>query len=89
MRLVIVVVGSLHFLRQPVQEELRVVFDENEGFRLGEPSAGRQDRRCRAAGRVNLRIFLQGLLRYREALGLDVLQYSEKPQLFGIKEFVL
>ena len=41
-----------------------------------------------AFGRKQGCILLQGLLHCREALGMDVLQYSEKQQLFGIKEFV-
>lgn len=88
MRLVIVVVGGLHFFRQSVQKKIRVIFDEHKGFCPGEPTAGRQDRRCRAVGRKQGCILLQGLLRCREALGMNVLQYSEKQQLFGIKEFV-
>ena len=85
---VVVVVGGLHFFRQAVQKKICVIFDEHKGFCLGEPTAGHQDRRCRAVGRKQGCILLQGLLRCREALGMDVLQYGEKQQLFGIKEFV-
>ena len=85
---VIVVVSGLHFFRQPVQEKIRIIFDEYEGFRIGQPPASSKDRRCRAVGRKQGCILLQGLLRCREALGMDVLQYGEKQQLFGIKEFI-
>ena len=88
MRLVIVVVGGLHFIRQPVQKKICVIFDEHKGFCLGEPTAGRQNRRCRAFGRKQGCVLLQGLLRCRKALGMDVLQYSEKQQFLGFKEFV-
>ena len=88
MRLVIVVVGGLHFLRQAVQKKICIIFDEHKGFCLGEPTAGSQNRRCRAFGRKQSCVLLQGLLCCREALGMDVLQYSEKQQFLGFKEFV-
>ena len=87
-RLVVVVVGRFHVLRQPMQKKICVLLDEHEGFRLGQPPARRQDRLCRAGGRGKRRILLQGPLRRRKALGMDILQHGEKQQLLGIKEFI-
>ena len=88
MRLVIVVVSRFDLLRQSVQEKLRVIFDEHEGFCLGEPPAGCQNCRSCAVSRKQRRILLQGVLRRRKALGMNILQHSEKQEFLGVKKLV-
>ena len=73
MRFVIVVMDIFDALRQSLQKQLRIVFNENHVASIRQPPADGKNRLCRTLRRRQAVSFAQCMVGYPVKLGMDAL----------------
>ena len=88
MRFVIVVMHVFDILRQSLQKQLRIVFNENHVAGIGQPPADGKNRLCRTLRRRQAVCFAQCMVSHSVKLGVNVLQNREEKHFLGFVEFI-
>ena len=87
-RLVIVVMDVFDILRQSLQKQLRIVFNENHVAGIGQPPANGKNRLCRTLRRWQAVCFAQCMVSHPVKFGVDTFQNREEGHLLGFVEFI-
>ena len=75
-------------LRQSLQKQLCIVFNENHVAGIGHPPADGKDRLCRTLRRRQAVSFTQCMVSHSLKLGVNVLQNREEKHFLGFVEFI-
>ena len=78
MRLVIVVMDIFDVIRQSLQKQLRIVFNENHVAGIGQPPTDGKDSLCRTFRRLQAVRFTQRAVSYSAKFGVNALQNREE-----------
>ncbi len=88
MRFAIVVMDIFDILRQSLQKQLRIVFNENHVAGIGQPPADGKNRLCRTPRCWQAAISVQRLVSHPVKLGVDTFQNRKEGHLLGFVEFI-
>ena len=75
-------------LRQSLQKQLRIVFNENHIAGIGQPPTDGKDSLCRTFRRLQAVRFAQCMVSHSVKLGVNVLQNREEKHFLGFVEFI-
>ena len=87
-RLAIVVMDIFDVIRQSLQKQLRIVFNESHVAGIGQPPADGKNRLCRTLRRRQAVCFAQCMVSHSVKIGVNVLQNREEKHFLGFVEFI-